>query len=275
MLDATLQEQKNINGIQVYYEYFPHSTSSETLVLLHGFLSSSFSFRHLIPLLKEDFNIVSVDLPPFGKSGKSAAYQYSYQNHSATVVALLKDLGVDSFHLVGHSMGGQISLNICYYHPENVKKTVLLCSSGYLKRASKPLVISSYIPYFYLYVKYWLAKSGVKKNLQNVVYNQSMINDEMLNGYMAPFLDDEIFKGLTSMIRHREGDLSPEALTTITVPCLLIWGEHDRVVPLKTGHRLQKDLQNAELIVLKDTGHLVPEEKPEKVHAYIKEFISE
>lgn len=265
---------KTVRGIDLYYEHYQNPDAKETLVLLHGFLSSTFSFRHLIPLLKEDYNVISVDLPPFGKSGKVSSFKYSYENLAATVVELMKSLGVREFNVVGHSMGGQIAMNILLHHPENAKKGILLCSSGYLKKAKLPLVLSSYIPYFHLYVKFHLARSGVKQNLQNVVYDHSMINDEMLYGYLTPFLEDDIFKALTMMIRHREGDLSAEDLRKINAPCLLIWGEHDKVVPVRIGRKLNNDLRNSELVILKETGHLVPEERPEDVHQLINGFIA-
>ncbi|GAE44594.1 alpha/beta fold hydrolase [Mesobacillus boroniphilus] len=100
---------KTVRGIDLYYEHYQNSDSKETLVLLHGFLSSTFSFRHLVPLLKEDYNVISVDLPPFGKSGKISSFKYSYQNLAATVVELMKSLGIREFNVVGHSMGGQIA----------------------------------------------------------------------------------------------------------------------------------------------------------------------
>lgn len=271
---ALAKEHFEMDHIHVYYELYNHPTSEKTVVLLHGFLSSTFSYRRLIPLFCEDFNVISIDLPPFGKSGKTTYYSYSYQNLAYTVIRLLEKLGKKNVILIGHSMGGQISLNICYQKPELIEKCVLLCSSGYLKRSKPHLIVSSYIPYFYLYVKFWLARSGVMKNLRNVVHDHKMIDDEMLFGYTQPFIEDnEIFKALTKMIRDREGDLSSAELQTIEKPCLLIWGEHDRVVPVHIGKKLNKDLKNSEMIILKDTGHLVPEERPEEVFKHIKEFV--
>ncbi|WP_404329709.1 alpha/beta fold hydrolase [Mesobacillus maritimus] len=266
---------KTINGIELYYEYYNHPTSKETVVLIHGFLSSLFSYRHLVPLLKERFSIVSVDLPPFGKSGHSAKYQYTFKNMALTIVHLLNTLGITDYHLVGHSMGGQIVLNILHHYPTQAKKAVLLCSSGYSKRAKQSLILASYLPFFYLMIKVYLARSGIEKNLRNVVYDQRLINDEMREGYLNPFLENSIFKGLTGLLRHREGDLPPEVLHQIQTPCLLIWGEYDKVVPLQTGKRLAEDLPNSTLTVLEDTGHLVPEERPQDVYQHIKNFIFE
>ena len=263
-----------VNGANVYFEHHQHPTASETFVLLHGFLSSTFSFRRLTPLLKENYNVISIDLPPFGNSEKNNRFIYSYDNLANTVIALLDHLNVSNIHLTGHSMGGQIALNVMKKAPTLVEKGVLLCSSGYLKKMNWPVTMLSHIPFFHLYVKLWLTRSGVRNNLENVVHDSTMIDDEMMFGYLKPFLEDDIFKALTRMIRDREGDLSVNELRNIQTPCLLIWGEHDRVVPLSTGHRLKQDIPDSKLVVLKETGHLVPEEKPMEVLGHIHEFVS-
>ncbi|WP_243299801.1 alpha/beta fold hydrolase [Bacillus litorisediminis] len=265
---------QQINGTELYYEYHQNEDSEETILLIHGFLSSSFSFRQLVPLLKKEYSVISVDIPPFGKSGKTTTFKYSYHNMAKTVLQLLNILGIQQAFVIGHSMGGQISLNMAHLKPAAIKGAVLLCSSSYLKRIKNSMRYSSYLPFFHHYVKLYLARSGVEENLNRVVYNAQLIDKEMIDGYMQPFLNNDIFKALTRMIRDREGDLPTEILQTIRVPCLLIWGEHDRVVPLHVGKRLHKDLPNSKLVVLKDAGHLVPEEKPEEVHHHIKSFIS-
>ena len=273
MEQAVYTGYQAINNINVYYEFYPHQSSEKTFVLLHGFLSSTFTFRHLISLLKKEYQVLSVDLPPFGKSAKCNHYVYSYKNLAQTVIKLTESLGLKNMTFIGHSMGGQIVLNILHMMPELADKAILLCSSAYLKRSKFPLIISSYIPYFHKFVKYWFARTGVKKNLQDALYNHSIINEEMINGYLQPFLEDEIFVALTRMIRDREGDLPVEVLKQIKTPCLLIWGDHDKSMPLKVGEQLNKDLANSELIVLKETGHALPEERPIEVYEYIKCFL--
>ncbi|WHX99814.1 alpha/beta hydrolase [Neobacillus sp. DY30] len=274
MEEKVFYRNQLVNDINIYYEFYPNPNSHKTLVLLHGFLSSTFSYRRLIPYLNQKYQVVSIDLPPFGKSGKSNKFVYSYHNLAQTVIQLIAVLNLKEVTLIGHSMGGQIVLNILHQKPDIAENAILLCSSSYSKRSRLPLIIGSYIPYFHLYVKFWLARSGVMKNLQNVVHDHTMLNDEMLFGYLQPFLEDEIFLALTRMIRDHEGDLSTAVLSKISNPCLLIWGEYDRVVPLSVGKRLKTDLSTSELIILKETGHLVPEERPEDVFKHIDQFLA-
>ncbi|MCM3568689.1 alpha/beta fold hydrolase [Neobacillus mesonae] len=264
---------KTVNNIAVYYEFYPRPSSSKTFVLLHGFLSSTFTFRHLISLLKKEYQVLSIDLPPFGKSAKCNQYVYSYKNIAETVIKLTDSFDLKKMIFIGHSMGGQIVLNILHLRQELADRAILLCSSAYLKRSKIPLILTSYLPYFDRFVKYWFARTGVRRNLQDALYNQSIINEEMINGYLEPFLKDEIFKALTRMIRDREGDLPRKILNQIKTPCLLIWGDHDKSIPLKFGEKLKKDLTNSELIVLKETGHAIPEERPIEIFEYIKGFL--
>jgi pimeloyl-ACP methyl ester carboxylesterase len=273
MKQATKGHQA-INNIQVYYEFYPKQ-SPPTIVLLHGFLSSTFTFRHLIPLLSQDYQVLSVDIPPFGKSEKSTHFIYSYQNIANTIIQLIEHLELKDLIFIGHSMGGQIVLNILHYIPKVAKKAILISSSSYLKRASKPLIFLSYIPFFYLFVKYWLARTGVKKNLEITLHNHDLINDEMINGYEEPFLRNDIFAALCRLIRHREGDLPVEVLNGIQTPCLLIWGEHDKAVPLHIGERLNNDLVHSQLVIINETGHAIPEERPRELYQHIKNFLAD
>ncbi|KAB2334701.1 alpha/beta hydrolase [Cytobacillus depressus] len=266
----------HINGNDIYYESYLHQQSAkETIILMHGFLSSSFSFRRLIPFLQKEYNVISIDLPPFGKSGKSRRYRYSFENLANTVIQLVESLHLTKITLLGHSMGGQIALNTANIRPDLVQGVILLCSSGYMKKSKPLLILASCLPQFHRFVKRRLERSGLENNLRFVVYNQSIIDKEMEEGYLAPFLKDDIFFALTKLIRDREGDLSKDILNELRVPCLLIWGEQDQVVPLEIGKQLHKDLKKSKLIVLKETGHLIPEERPEEVFHYIKEFITD
>lgn len=265
---------ENSSGIDIYYEEYHRNKSYPTLVLLHGFLSSSFSYRKLIPYLTNDYNIISMDIPPFGQSGKIYRYTYSFENIVQSIVHLLEKKGLRSFTIIGHSMGGQIALQLTKTRPDLIERAILLASSGYSPSFSRKIKALSYVPFFSLGVKYHLAKSGLEKSLQNVVYNQALIDDTMRDGYVQPFTTGlPIFRALGRMVRDKQVDLLAEDLQTIQKPCLLIWGREDRVVPLKVGERLTADLPQSQLIILEQTGHLLPEEEPEKVSHLIKDFL--
>ena len=267
---------EQVGDINLYYEHIRIHDSFPTLVLIHGFLSSSFSFRKLVPHLTKEYNVISVDLPPFGQSGKAYRYTYSFRNIADSVVKLLEGKGIKKFSIIAHSMGGQVSLQLIKAYPGLVERAVLLAGSGYEPSFPRKMKMLSYVPLFSFGVKGYLQRSGIEKNLRNVVHNQTMIDDEMRQGYLDPFMKKhDIFRALGRMLRDKESDLSSEQLHSIDTPCLLVWGRYDRVVPLDIGRRLHEDLPNSKLIVLENTGHLLPEEKPEEVYQLIKEFLEE
>lgn len=268
-------EKVHINNCDFYYEHFVHPQHKETIVLIHGFLSSLFCFRKIVPLLTEHFNVLMIDYPPFGKSGKTKKFQYGYTNIAKSIWTLLEQLKIERIYLAGHSMGGQIALHMILQNQKGVEKAILLCSSAYVPRMKPALVFFSYLPFFEKFIKRHLGKTGVLGNLHSVVYDRNMIDEEMIEGYLAPFRDDEIFIALKKMIRDFEGDLPKEKLEQIQVPCLLIWGDSDRIVPLELGKQLAEEIPNSKLVILEKTGHLLPEEKPEDVTQAIVTFLKE
>ena len=271
----TCGKYQEINGTTVYYEFYPNPSAKTTIICLHGFLASCFCFRHLIRDLQTNFQIVAIDIPPFGKSGKSSSFEYSYRNIARTLLQLLDTLKIDKGTIIGHSMGGQIALYMVHEQSHRFDKAILLASSGYLQRARRFAIFLSYLPFAHKLVKRHLIRTGgIQGNLEQVVHDKSFISEEMKAGYLEPFLKDEaIFRALAKMLRDREGDLSAEILRTISIPCYLIWGEEDRIVPLSVGRRLANDLPDARLYILQKTGHLLPEEKPEEVCALIKKIV--
>ncbi|KAB7670786.1 alpha/beta fold hydrolase [Bacillus sp. B1-b2] len=257
------QTYLNVGGVNLYCEYLLND--KPPIFLIHGFASSTYTFRRIIPFLKKHYSVIAVDLPGFGKSEKSTSFIYSFQNYAKLMLDCMGIFGLSNSHIVAHSMGGQIALNMALLAPEKMNKLVLLCSSGYLKRARKSLVLTSYLPYFEKFVYYYIQRKDVKHHLSNVFFDQSLIDDEMMEEFGKPLLEKGFYKALTRLLRHREGDLLPTQLRDIHVPTLLIWGEEDRVVPLEIGKRLVSDLPDAQLITYEKTGHLITEERPDLV----------
>nr|WP_240795402.1 alpha/beta hydrolase [Aquibacillus halophilus] len=235
------------------------------IFLIHGFASSTYTFRRIIPLLQEQFSIISVDLPGFGRSEKSTSFVYTFENYAKLLIECMDQFNISNTHIVAHSMGGQIALHMARIAPEKVNKLVLLCSSGYAKSSKKLLIYSSYLPLFERSISYFIRRKGVEKYLKGALFNQALINDEIINEFAKPLSEKAFYTSLIRLLRHREGDLLPKQLQEIRVPTLLIWGEEDSVVPIRVGHKLVKDLPNAQLITYEKTGHLITEERPEPI----------
>ncbi|MEB1809466.1 MAG: alpha/beta hydrolase [Bacillaceae bacterium] len=264
-----------VDNVKVHYEYYCHeqNVGKPVIVLIHGFVSSTYSFRHLIPNIAKHYSVVAIDLPGFGKSEKSNSFIYSFHNYANVIFSLLTKLNIKEVIVAGHSMGGQVALYMAKLNPERVKKVVLLSSSGYLKRAKRKYRYASYIPFAPRLVKSFFVKRDYKDALSYVVYNKETVHPDDVSEYAKAFEDDRFFHSLVRVLRHREGDLTAEQLKKIKQPVLLLWGKHDQVIPPYIGKRLQVDLPNANIVIFEETGHLVPEERPNEVAEQIIQFI--
>ncbi|RLL40391.1 alpha/beta hydrolase [Oceanobacillus piezotolerans] len=260
----------NINGVNIYCEYILNG--KPPIVLIHGYLSSTYTFNKIIPLLENHFSIIAMDLPGFGKSEKSLSFFYSYHNYAQVVAACIDYFNLDGVTLVGHSMGGQIALYTARIIPEKVKKLILVCSSGYLKGANRLMRYCSYLPLFHQAVQRRIKRSSVKESLKNVFYDISLMTEDHIREFTRPLKEKNFSRSLIRLLRHREGDLTSEQLKEIDIPTLLLWGEEDKVVPVSVGHRLVNDLPKAELITYEKTGHLLTEEIPSAIFENILSY---
>ncbi|MFN7251677.1 MAG: alpha/beta fold hydrolase [Anaerobacillus sp.] len=261
------EELIEVANVNIYCKY--SLSEKPPLFLIHGFASSSYTFNRLYPLLEKHFSVIAIDLPGFGRSEKSTSFQYSFKNYAQLIAECIDHFNLDRVFIVGHSMGGQIALYTAKAIPEKVSKLILLCSSGYLKKAKRALVCCSYLPFFQYFVERFVKKKEVEAYLQNVFYDKSLITDKHIEEFGKPLQEKAFYTSLISLLRYREGDLTSEQLKMINLPTLLIWGKEDTVVPVYVGKKLVSDLSNSQLVTYKKTGHLITEERPNEVFEQI------
>lgn len=262
-------------NMKIHYEYFQQEKHRDkpTLILIHGFLASSFSYRHLVTIGKNEYNILTIDLPPFGESGKHFIYSYTYKNLADTVLHLLQTLNIKRSVVVGHSMGGQIALRMYQKSPNLIEKMILIGSSAYYKKLKPSHIFATYSPLYSMYFKQYIEWKGMENILSKLVYHKNCVTPKMIEGYKSPFQNGMIYMSIVKLLRQREGDLSSDELKRIKVPVLLVWGEYDEIVPVDRAKQLQIDLSHAELRIYPNTGHMVPEEKPFRLYRDISDFI--
>ena len=116
----------NLNGIKLYYETYGEG---EPVILIGGLGSQLQSWATQIPIYSKYFKIVVFDNKGSGKSDKPEA-GYSTQDMAHDTASLMKELGIESAHVVGKSMGGMIGQWLAILYPEKVRKLVLGCSSA-------------------------------------------------------------------------------------------------------------------------------------------------
>lgn len=243
------------------------------VILIHGLGGSVDDWRELLPVLAQNFHVVAFDLPGFGKSDKGS------QHYSPTSYARLAHFLADryfankSYHIVGHSMGGAIALRYAAQRPLRFERLVLIDAAGILH----PLVLSKFQAGSLLE-----RTSGVK---------QTRGFAERLSGKILEFVDKLPIKpdDIVNTSLGRDGMLQggPEkiaalalagenftyAVTTVTEPTLILWGDNDLTVPLRTGQVLAARMPRARLATISGAGHEPMNEQPAQVATLVSRHL--
>ncbi len=249
----------------------------EPLLLLHGFGSSSYSFIHLVEPLSKKYKVYNFDLKGFGDSPKPKDYRYSIYDQAILIQQYIKEHNLKNITIIGHSYGGSVALSLALLNQQNIKKMVLI----------SPAAFKQYLPSLILWIQkpiigvigFYVVPSSyeIKESYKYAFFDKDKISQDTIS-VMTRNLEKENAKYI---YYHATFDLIPEDIDQISqrykeieIPTLLIWGENDVVIRKSRGYRLNKYLQNSELKIIKNCGHIPHEEKPDEVIKYLLEFLS-
>ena len=248
----------------------------EPIILMHGFGSSSYSFNHLVKPLSKKFKVYNLDLKGFGDSPKPKDYRYSVYDQAVLVLKFIKDRNIKDVTLIGHSYGGGVALSLALMNQSNIKKMVLIDPAAYrqyipslIRRIQMPILGA--VAFYLLPASY-----EVKESYRYAFYDKKKIEQSTIDT-MAKNLNK---KSAKQVYLYAIDDLIPEDIDEVSkryknikVPTLLIWGEKDVVIRKSKGYKLKNDLQNAQLKIIKNCGHIPHEEKPKVVLKHILNFL--
>jgi pimeloyl-ACP methyl ester carboxylesterase len=133
-MNQTTHHFVTVHGQKLFYRE-AGDASLPTIILLHGFPSSSFMFRNLIPLLADNFYVIAPDYIGFGQSDaqSAAAFDYTFDNLTRHITGLIDELGLKSYILYMHDYGGPIGFRIFTQRPAAVKGFVIQNANAYME----------------------------------------------------------------------------------------------------------------------------------------------
>ena len=265
-----------IDGMQVHYriegEGFP-------IVLIHGTASSLHTWNAWTKELKKTNTIIRMDLPAFGLTGPNKSADYSIKSYTTFLDQFLNEIAIDSFHLAGNSLGGNIAWNYASEYPNKVDKLILVDASGLPTNKPQPAVFkmakTPVVSNLFLYVT---PKFFINKNMQEVYADDTKITDDLVSRYHKMALREgnrQAFIDRARMDFKLGSKANIDKLKSIRNSTLLIWGAQDNWIPLDNGKRMDSVMQNSKLVVLEYSGHVPMEENPEESLAIFKQFLND
>jgi len=254
--------------------YEANPTAQKTVVLVHGLNGEALrDWERQIPVLARYYHVLTFDLPGFGKSDKGAEY-YDPSSYARFIHYVIGRYARRPFYLVGHSMGGAIALRYSADHPEDVDRLVLADVAGVLHRLAYTRMLAA----AWANEKYGDGLGGffdkmIYKFMTKLEGDDSSGNESLAHKLLEHEMQDAEPQVIAAYTLANE-DLS-DALERIKVPVLLLWGDNDKVAPLRTAKVLQARLPRTRLVRFAGAGHMPMREAPEPFNQALLSFLAQ
>jgi pimeloyl-ACP methyl ester carboxylesterase len=275
----------NINGIDIFYRE-AGDKANPSLLLLHGFPTSSIMFKNLMVALSDRFHLVAPDYPGFGFSAfpDRNNFEYSFKNISEYINRFIEAIKLPSFTIYLHDYGAAVGLHLCVNHPEKIEGIIVQSGNTYEEGLG---------PQWDEVRDYWQHPTEEKKKKVAAFISEEGIKwqymaslPEEMRTRVSPelwFLDWELMKrpGNTDMQFELNCDYKnhidmfpvfQEYFRTHQPPALVIWGKYEFAFDVKEAHCFKRDLPNAQVNII-NGGHWALETNFDEVSVLITSFL--
>jgi pimeloyl-ACP methyl ester carboxylesterase len=251
--------------------YARQGSSNPPILLIHGFDSSLFEYRRLLPLLAANNETWALDLLGFGFTERAPGLPFSARAIGTHLYYSWKTLISQPVILVGASMGGAAAIDFTLNHPELVKKLVLIDSAGFPVTANKGNFLIP--PLGYLATSF-LRNPKVRQKISiNAYFDPTFAS---LDARTCAALHLEMPNWSQALIAFtKSGGYSGfgEKLSHIQQQTLILWGKQDRILGTADAEKFARTIPNSQLIWIPDCGHVPHLEKPQIAAQHILDFI--
>jgi 4,5:9,10-diseco-3-hydroxy-5,9,17-trioxoandrosta-1(10),2-diene-4-oate hydrolase len=263
---------ENVNGRRLRYV---RAGRGPAVVLVHGFGSSIYTWKDVIPALAADHDVVALDLPGFGLSDQPA--DLLAEDLPASVIGLMDALRVRRSALVGNSLGGATVAMAAAAHGERVSALVLVDAAGFnMDPAKQPaLVRLAMSPLGPLMERLPGKRLLIELALRDVMHDARLVDDERVAEYLQWAQRPGGLAAVRSLgvsLEGRRGAVQ-EALARVAAPTLVVWGRDDTWIPIADSERFAAAITGARIEVVEDCGHMPQEERPRELLAILRRFL--
>ena len=266
----------NLDGLSCRYQ---RAGSGPALLLVHGLMGHSFSWRHLIPVVAERATVYALDLPGTGLSDRSPDMDSSLGAGARRLLQFMDQAGMASCDLLGTSHGGALAMMTAVLAPHRVRRLILVAPANpwstysrfLIAFLSNPAVAPLFLQVFprlrILHEFYFRRLFGDTRRIRPGTFE----------GYAAPLRTPGSFEYGLSILRTWKRDMEElqAAIPGIAhIPTFIIWGDRDVAVEPASAYRLQEQFHNCRLLMLESVGHLPYEEVPEEFDRAVALFLA-
>jgi haloalkane dehalogenase len=246
------------------------------VVLLHGWPTSSYLWRDVMPAIARSNRVIAPDLPGFGGSDKPIGVRYDFALFERSLDGLLAALDADAVGLAVHDLGGPIGVHWALENPERVTGVALLNTLVYpeFSPAVMEFVTALTTPGLR---EQTTSPEGLAAALRLGLADESKATDELIAAVTAPFGDEASRRALADAGVGLDLDVFGDIgrrLGELRAPVRIVYGEQDRILTdvAETMARVARDVPQAKVTALPGCGHFLQEDAPEEVGELLAEF---
>ncbi len=296
-----------IENVEIFYRE-AGDPQNPTIVLLHGFPTSSHMFRNLIPALADRYHLVAPDYPGYGFSSMPTvdSFEYSFDSVANLMTKFIDEIGLENYSLYLMDYGAPIGFRIAANQPERIETLVIQNGNAYAEGLDND---------FWEPIKaYWKDRGAINQGLDNAwwknvkdAYQQpEMANEDALRflltlgatrwqytngvpdvsavspdnwGHVQPLLDRPGNQAIQLQMFYSYGSNPPlypqwqAYFRKHQPPTLIVWGKNDEIFPAAGAEPYQRDLNNLEYHLI-DTGHFALETHGDAIAELMRDFIA-
>lgn len=253
--------------------------SGPPVMLLHGWPTSSYLWRDVMPAIAQSNRVVALDLPGFGGSDKPLDAAYDFEFFERAIDGFLEALEIDEVGLAVHDLGGPVGLHWTLGRPERVTKLALLNTIVY--REFSDMVMQFIHACSTSPLREQLTSpEGLEAAMRFGLADEARLNDEVLAAVREPFASDQARRALADAgigLPVEGFEEIAAKLPDLEIGVRVIYGEQDRILPdvAETVARVKRDLPAAEVTALPDCGHFCQEKAGEEIGELLAAFFAD
>ncbi len=249
------------------------------LILIHGLMAFSFSWRFTLPALASHFTCFAVDLLGTGYSDRVAGLACDFASQARRMEQFMDAVGVPSADVMGTSHGGAVAMVLAAQAPQRVHRLVLVAPANPWSSIGSLLAriigsrIGGYL--FCSYANRW--DKAALARMQRMFGDPLRMPADSFASYMRAAATPGTLEHVSRMMRTWRSDqaMLKRSLPRIShIPTLLVWGDSDRLVDPRSAEKLKSALTNAKLVMMQGVGHLPYEEAPEDFNRILLDFLT-
>jgi pimeloyl-ACP methyl ester carboxylesterase len=253
------------------------------MLLLHGLGATKSSFFDTAAALSRRYTVHAIDLPGFGGSSKPATAPYGAPYAAKAVIGTMDALGIERAHLVGNSMGGRVAIEVGLQRPDRVGGIALLSPAVAFVRRDWHWVVRFARPELGM-LPHSLGRQRIEQTFWALFADRDLVDPSVADIVADEF--ERIYRSpgarLAFLSSARAIYLEPPfgrngfypRLSTLQPPALFVWASHDRLIPERFRHHVERWLPSAEQVVLEGCGHVPQVEVPERTNGLLERFFA-